>query len=148
MQPHSMRSCTYAFHLRTAPGAKFSMSRHGVQESLVLGQFVVKQVLDEMKSQAMGGVVMGGLQVSHLAHLGGALAGVCVCVCVCVCACACAFVCSHGVYVGVVYRSARDNMLQRISAVLCPLYYAVCRCVAGPAVVPCTYGTYGQQSVA
>uniref|UniRef100_A0A699Z5K2 Rhomboid-like protease n=1 Tax=Haematococcus lacustris TaxID=44745 RepID=A0A699Z5K2_HAELA len=46
-------------------------------ESLVLGQFVVQQVLGEVKAQLGGGSLMaGGLKVSHLAHLGGALAGV------------------------------------------------------------------------
>ena len=35
------------------------------------------QVLSELKSQIGGGLTLaGGLQVSHLAHLGGALAGV------------------------------------------------------------------------
>lgn len=46
------------------------------QESVVLGNFVLKQVLDEVGHQVRGGLVMGGLHVSHIAHLGGALAGV------------------------------------------------------------------------
>ncbi len=42
-----------------------------LQESVVLGQFVVRQVWDELNNQVAGGLVVGGLQVSHLAHLGG-----------------------------------------------------------------------------
>ncbi len=48
-----------------------------LQESVVLGNFVLRQVGDELRAQAMGGTLTaGGLQVSHLAHLGGALVGV------------------------------------------------------------------------
>jgi hypothetical protein len=47
-----------------------------LQESVVLGQFVVRQLLDELKAQAGGGLMLGGLQVSHIAHLAGAMAGV------------------------------------------------------------------------
>jgi membrane associated rhomboid family serine protease len=34
------------------------------------------QVLQEAQAQAAGGLMIGGLSVSHMAHLGGALAGV------------------------------------------------------------------------
>lgn len=47
-----------------------------LQESVVLGQFVVSHVLGEVKQQMTGGLVIGGHQVSHLAHLAGAMAGV------------------------------------------------------------------------
>eukprot|EP00877_Chromochloris_zofingiensis_P005978 jgi/Chrzof1/1633/Cz10g15050.t1 len=45
-------------------------------EGLILGQFVVRQVLQEAKAHVAGGLTIGGLQVAHIAHLGGALAGV------------------------------------------------------------------------
>jgi membrane associated rhomboid family serine protease len=46
-------------------------------EFFILGQFVVAQVLSEARAQAAGGAVLaGGLSVSHVAHLAGALAGV------------------------------------------------------------------------
>lgn len=45
-------------------------------EGAILGQFVVGQVLQEAKMQAVGGIKVGGLAVGHIAHLGGALAGV------------------------------------------------------------------------
>ncbi|KAF6257841.1 rhomboid-like protease [Scenedesmus sp. NREL 46B-D3] len=45
-------------------------------EGLILGNFVVRQVLQEAQAQAAGGLSIGGLQVGHIAHLGGALAGV------------------------------------------------------------------------
>lgn len=38
--------------------------------------FHMQQVLEEAKSQAAGGVTIGGMSVGHIAHLGGALAGV------------------------------------------------------------------------
>eukprot|EP00197_Chlamydomonas_leiostraca_P014666 CAMPEP_0202868426 /NCGR_PEP_ID=MMETSP1391-20130828/10874_1 /ASSEMBLY_ACC=CAM_ASM_000867 /TAXON_ID=1034604 /ORGANISM="Chlamydomonas leiostraca, Strain SAG 11-49" /LENGTH=234 /DNA_ID=CAMNT_0049548599 /DNA_START=244 /DNA_END=948 /DNA_ORIENTATION=+ len=54
-----------------------SLNLRRLLESIVLGQFVVRQVLEEVAAQVGGGKVMaGGLAVSHLAHLGGALAGV------------------------------------------------------------------------
>ena len=34
------------------------------------------QLMDEMRHQVVGGVSMQGMQVAHVAHLGGALAGV------------------------------------------------------------------------
>ena len=34
------------------------------------------QVLGEVQCQLAGGLMVGGMQVSHLAHLAGALAGV------------------------------------------------------------------------
>ncbi|KAJ9532348.1 hypothetical protein QJQ45_010346 [Haematococcus lacustris] len=59
------------------PSALAVVQLAGCLESLVLGQFVVQQVLGEVKAQLGGGSLMaGGLKVSHLAHLGGALAGV------------------------------------------------------------------------
>jgi membrane associated rhomboid family serine protease len=39
-------------------------------------QFVVRQVLQEASAQAAGGLRIGGMQVGHIAHLAGALAGV------------------------------------------------------------------------
>jgi len=52
-------------------------------EFAILGQFVFKQVMTEVKSQAavattskLGAMVAGGVQVSHVAHLGGAMMGV------------------------------------------------------------------------
>lgn len=45
-------------------------------EAVVLGNFVVRQVVEETRMQLMGGSVRGGLQVSHVAHLAGAMAGV------------------------------------------------------------------------
>ncbi|KXZ42613.1 hypothetical protein GPECTOR_130g574 [Gonium pectorale] len=41
-------------------------------EAAVLGQFVVRQVLEEAKHQVTGGLMVGGLAVSHAAHLAGA----------------------------------------------------------------------------
>ncbi len=35
-----------------------------------------RQVMSEMQAQVAGGTMMGGLAVGHVAHLGGALAGV------------------------------------------------------------------------
>lgn len=45
-------------------------------ESVILGWFVVKQVAQEAAAQASGGLVIGGVAVSHVAHLAGAAAGV------------------------------------------------------------------------
>lgn len=46
-------------------------------EFFILGQFVVGQVLSEARAQVAGGTMLaGGLAVSHVAHLAGALAGV------------------------------------------------------------------------
>ncbi|GAX79270.1 hypothetical protein CEUSTIGMA_g6710.t1 [Chlamydomonas eustigma] len=47
-------------------------------EAVVLGNFVIRQLLEEMRMQVVGGsaVHSGGLQVAHAAHLGGALAGI------------------------------------------------------------------------
>ncbi|EFJ44375.1 hypothetical protein VOLCADRAFT_106417 [Volvox carteri f. nagariensis] len=45
-------------------------------EAAVLGQFVVRQVLDEARHQVAGGLMMGGMAVSHAAHLAGAAVGV------------------------------------------------------------------------
>ncbi|KAF5835352.1 hypothetical protein DUNSADRAFT_7518 [Dunaliella salina] len=57
--------------------SRLQLNLRSLLESLVLGQFVMTQVLSELKSQMRGGLTLaGGLQVSHLAHLGGALAGV------------------------------------------------------------------------
>lgn len=45
-------------------------------EFFILGQYVVSQVLSEARAQAAGGTMIGGVSVSHVAHLAGALAGV------------------------------------------------------------------------
>eukprot|EP00798_Chlamydomonas_sp_ICE-L_P020770 gene20770-27594_t len=45
-------------------------------EAAILGNFVVRQVLEEVRNQVSGGLTMGGMSVAHVAHLGGALAGV------------------------------------------------------------------------
>ncbi|GFR46011.1 hypothetical protein Agub_g7489 [Astrephomene gubernaculifera] len=45
-------------------------------EAAVLGQFVVRQVLAEAGHQVAGGLRLGGLAVSHAAHLAGAAVGV------------------------------------------------------------------------
>ncbi|KAG2488436.1 hypothetical protein HYH03_012943 [Edaphochlamys debaryana] len=45
-------------------------------EAAVLGQFVVRQVLEEAKHQVTGGLVLNGMAVSHAAHLAGAAVGV------------------------------------------------------------------------
>ncbi|GIM11587.1 hypothetical protein Vretimale_15071 [Volvox reticuliferus] len=45
-------------------------------EAAVLGQFVVRQVLEEAKNQVAGGLTVGGMAVSHAAHLAGAAVGV------------------------------------------------------------------------
>lgn len=55
---------------------RFSADPRRLLEFFVLGQFVVSQVLGEARAQAAGGTLMGGLAVSHVAHLAGALAGV------------------------------------------------------------------------
>jgi len=51
-------------------------------ESVILGQFVIQQVATEVRNQAavakatqLGGLVTAGVQVSHVAHLGGAVMG-------------------------------------------------------------------------
>ncbi|KAI8469908.1 MAG: hypothetical protein J3K34DRAFT_459159 [Monoraphidium minutum] len=56
--------------------ARISWDPRRLLEGLILGWFVVRQVIQEVQAQAAGGLVVGGLQVGHLAHLGGALAGV------------------------------------------------------------------------
>lgn len=45
-------------------------------ECLVLGQFVVKQVLQEVVSAQNGGAMIGASKVGHIAHLAGAMVGV------------------------------------------------------------------------
>ena len=42
----------------------------------ILGQFVVQQVIHEVHSHLAGGAISTAGQVSHLAHLGGAIVGV------------------------------------------------------------------------
>jgi membrane associated rhomboid family serine protease len=64
-----------------AVGAKLRPSLKKLTESAVLGAYVWSQIKTEVAAQAavMGGkgaVVAGGGVVSHVAHLGGALAGV------------------------------------------------------------------------
>ena len=48
----------------------------GLLDAAVLGWFAVRQVGAEVAAQAAGGSAVGGVAVGHLAHLGGALAGV------------------------------------------------------------------------
>jgi membrane associated rhomboid family serine protease len=56
---------------------RFSPDPRRLLEFFVLGQFVVQQLVSEVSAQAAGGTMLGGgLAVSHVAHLGGALAGV------------------------------------------------------------------------
>lgn len=45
-------------------------------EGLILGNFVWQQLLTEARHQVTGGIVVGGMPVSHIAHIGGAVAGV------------------------------------------------------------------------
>lgn len=45
-------------------------------EAGILGQFVVKQVVGEVRAQTVGGLTLAGHNVAHVAHLGGALVGV------------------------------------------------------------------------
>ncbi|GLI71632.1 hypothetical protein VaNZ11_016905 [Volvox africanus] len=45
-------------------------------EAAVLGQFVVRQVFEEAKNQVAGGLTVGGMAVSHAAHIAGAAVGV------------------------------------------------------------------------
>lgn len=56
--------------------ARISWDPRRLLEGLILGWFVVRQVVSEAAAQASGGAVIGGLAVGHIAHLGGALAGV------------------------------------------------------------------------
>lgn len=55
---------------------RLKMDLRRLLEAAILGNFVVRQVLGEAKAQMAGGLVIGGMQVAHIAHLGGALAGV------------------------------------------------------------------------
>lgn len=45
-------------------------------EAIVLGQWVVRTVMDEMQHQVIGGLSAQGMRIAHVAHLGGALCGV------------------------------------------------------------------------
>lgn len=56
--------------------ARISWDPRRMLEGVILGWFVVRQVTQEVQAQVAGGTTIGGLQVGHLAHLGGALAGV------------------------------------------------------------------------
>ncbi|GBF93629.1 hypothetical protein Rsub_06351 [Raphidocelis subcapitata] len=56
--------------------ARISWDPRRLLEGLILGWFVVRQVVGEAAAQASGGLSIGGLAVGHIAHLGGALAGV------------------------------------------------------------------------
>jgi len=57
---------------------KLQWNLRKILECVILGQFVVKQVMTEVASQAAvtGKMVAGGVSVSHVAHLGGAMVGV------------------------------------------------------------------------
>lgn len=57
--------------------SKISWSPRKLLESVILGQFVVSQVINEAKMQfGTQGMTIAGAKVGHLAHLFGALAGV------------------------------------------------------------------------
>lgn len=57
--------------------AKFKPSLKRLLEFVILGQFVVQQVLSEFQMATAGrGMTMGGMQVGHVAHLAGAAVGV------------------------------------------------------------------------
>jgi len=58
--------------------AKLRPSAKRLLEAVILGSFVVKQVLQEvsMVSSGKSGLVAAGMSVGHWAHLGGAAAGV------------------------------------------------------------------------
>jgi len=56
--------------------ARISWDPRRLLEGLILGWFVIRQVMSEMQAQVAGGTMVGGLAVGHIAHLGGALAGV------------------------------------------------------------------------
>lgn len=58
--------------------SKVSLNLRSLVECGVLASFVVPQVLREAKMQALGGSMAngGGAMVGHVAHLGGAAAGV------------------------------------------------------------------------
>ncbi|GMH37286.1 hypothetical protein BSKO_05159 [Bryopsis sp. KO-2023] len=55
---------------------KLTWSAKKLLEAGILGQFVIQQLVGEIKMQAAGGAWVGGNQISHVAHLGGAAAGV------------------------------------------------------------------------
>ena len=60
-----------------AVAGKVSLNLRSLLECAVLASFVVPQVLQEVRSQALGGAVTAsGSAVGHVAHLGGAAAGV------------------------------------------------------------------------
>ena len=58
----------------TAVLLKISFNFRKILEAVILGQFVLQQLVQELRSQAMAGAAASG--ISHAAHLGGALAGV------------------------------------------------------------------------
>ena len=59
---------------------KFKPSVRRLLEAVILGQFVVKQVLGEVQLAAAGrgaaAATLGGMQIGHVAHLAGAAVGV------------------------------------------------------------------------
>lgn len=60
-----------------AVAGKISFNLRSLLECSVLASFVVPQVMSEVKSQALGGTMTAsGSMVGHVAHLGGAAAGV------------------------------------------------------------------------
>jgi hypothetical protein len=57
--------------------AKLRPSPKRLLEALILGSFVVKQVAGEVSAATAGpALAVGGVRVGHVAHLGGAAAGV------------------------------------------------------------------------
>lgn len=54
---------------------KLKWSVKKLLEAGILGQFVFQQLSREVQMQMGGGASLGGSQISHIAHLGGAAAG-------------------------------------------------------------------------
>ena len=58
--------------------SKLRPSAKRLLEAVILGSFVVRQVLQEVTMVSSGkAALVGGMSVGHWAHLGGAAAGVC-----------------------------------------------------------------------
>lgn len=55
---------------------KISFNLKKLIECGILGQFVIKQLLQETMSMKAGGAVIAGHRVGHIAHLAGAFVGV------------------------------------------------------------------------
>lgn len=68
--------CLLSLLTQVAVITKFKPSLRKLLELVILGSFVVQQVLGELQMAAGGGLTVGGMQVGHVAHLAGAAAGV------------------------------------------------------------------------